>query len=191
MSEYYNNYLNEHITNVHRAFKWIRTNIGVYSDLIDIPNHDESKFDREEYIAYDDYFYGTKTKEVKEKFNFAWLHHIHNNPHHWQYWVLVNDDPEEGTIALDIPYRYVIEMICDWWSFSWSNGDLYEIFDWYDKHKEHMILSKNTRELVEEILNSIKEKIDTYEDPLEILDTKIVNLYDKENQNENSVRKEK
>lgn len=91
---------------------------------------------------------------------YAWLHHIHENPHHWQYWVLVNDDPEEGAIALDIPYKYVIEMICDWWSFSWKTGNLYEIFDWYDAHKNHMILSEYTRELVEEILEKIKVKLD-------------------------------
>lgn len=178
MSEAYNNYLNMHITNVHRAFMWLRKNLGVYSYITDIPYHDDSKYSREEYTAYDDYFYGTKTKEVKENFNFAWLHHIHNNPHHWQYWVLVNDDLEEGTVALDIPYRYVIEMICDWWSFSWTKGDLYEIFDWYDKHKERMILSKNTRELVEEILNNIKEKLDESKHISEKSKPKIINLYD-------------
>ena len=73
---------------------------------------------------------------------------------------MINDDPQDGTVALDIPYKYVIEMICDWWSFSWSKGDLYEIFNWYDKHKDRMILSKNTRELVEDILDQIKNKLD-------------------------------
>lgn len=167
MSIEYDAYLNQHIANVNRAYDWIRVNIGGCFNLSYFSNHDESKYGREEYNAYDDYFYGDeKTKEVKDKFNYAWLHHIHNNPHHWQYWVLVNDDPEEGTIALDIPYRYVIEMICDWWSFSWTKGDLYEIFKWYDDHKARMILSKNTRELVEEILGQIKEKLDSQNDIL-------------------------
>ena len=167
MSIEYDNYINQHVQNVLNAAEWLRQNID-----LDIPpmidghrtglfNHDQSKWEKEEYDAYDAYFYGgRKTKEVKKTFNYAWLHHIHSNPHHWQYWVLINDDPEDGTVALDIPYRYVIEMICDWWSFSWSDGNLYEIFDWYNKHKDRMILSKNTRELVEDILDQIRKKLD-------------------------------
>ena len=167
MSIEYDNYINQHVQNVLNAAEWLRRNVD-----LDIPpmidghrtglfNHDQSKWEKEEYDAYDAYFYGgRKTKEVKKTFNYAWLHHIHNNPHHWQYWVLINDDPEDGTVALDIPYRYAIEMICDWWSFSWSDGNLYEIFDWYNKHKDRMILSKNTRELVEDILDRIKKKLD-------------------------------
>ena len=33
---------------------------------------------------------------------------------------------------LEMPYDYIIEMICDWWSFSWQSGNLYEIFKWYE-----------------------------------------------------------
>lgn len=167
MSVEYDNYLNEHIMNVNRAYDWLRTNLrgmanpnGDFTSLLYLGHHDESKYSIEEYDAYDTYFYGPMSKDVKENFNYAWLHHIHENPHHWQYWVLINDDPEEGTVALDIPYKYVIEMICDWWSFSWKTGNLYEIFDWYDVHKNHMILSEHTRELVEEILDKIKVKLD-------------------------------
>ena len=165
MSVKYDDYLNQHILNVANASDWIRQNIGLDVNSFDISSnvfiHDDSKYSKEEYDAYDTYFYGGKrTKEVKDNFNYAWLHHIHNNPHHWQYWVLINDDPDNEIVALDIPYKYVIEMICDWWSFSWRTGNLYEIFNWYDKHKDYMILSKNTRELVEDILSQIKKKLD-------------------------------
>ena len=165
MSLKYDDYLNQHILNVSNASDWIRQNIGLDVNSFDISSnvfiHDDSKYSKEEYDAYDAYFYGGKrTKEVKDNFNYAWLHHIHNNPHHWQYWVLINDDPDNGIVALDIPYKYVIEMICDWWSFSWRTGNLYEIFNWYDKHKDYMILSENTRELVEDILAQIKKKLD-------------------------------
>lgn len=167
MSVKYDEYIIEHTNNVVEAAEWLRHNIpsldidGVHGLGYNLWAHDTSKYSREEYDAYDAYFYGgKKTKEVKEAFNYAWLHHIHNNPHHWQYWVLINDDPKERTVALDIPYKYVIEMICDWWSFSWKTGNLYEIFDWYDAHKKRMILSEHTRELVEQILGQIKEKLD-------------------------------
>ena len=72
----------------------------------------------------------------------------------------MNDDPKEGTIALDMPDEYIIEMICDWWSFSWRSGDLTEIFKWYDDHKNRMILHERTRASVELILTMIKYKLD-------------------------------
>ena len=62
-------------------------------------------------------------------------------------------------IILDMPYEYIIEMICDWWAFSWRNGDLTEIFDWYGKHKDYMKLSDKTRKTVEGILSKIKDKL--------------------------------
>ena len=51
------------------------------------------------------------------------------------------------------------KMICDWWAFSWRNGDLTEIFDWYNKHKDYMKLSDKTRKTVEGILSKIKDKL--------------------------------
>ena len=164
MSLKYDDYLNQHILNVANASDWIRQNIGLDVNSFDISSnvfiHDDSKYSKEEYDAYDAYFYGGKrTKEVKDNFNYAWLHHIHNNPHHWQYWVLINDDPDNGMVALDIPYKYVVEMICDWWSFSWSKGDLTEIFKWYEERKEYIKLSEKTRRGVENILNMMKAKL--------------------------------
>ena len=166
MSLEYDDYLRQHINNVANAYEWLMRNING-ADMFGVGqnyiwSHDKSKFTSYEYDPYDEYFYcDRKTMEIKSNFNYAWLHHIHNNKHHWQYWVLINDDSEEGIIALDIPYKYVLEMIADWWSFSWKSGNLYEIFDWYDSRKAHMILSKNTREAVEEILSEMKEKLDS------------------------------
>ena len=167
MSAAYEAYLVTHKGGVKEAWDWIQENIPwVLKDLdkdIDWEiqfGHDESKHSKEEYQAYDDYFYGgNKSYAIVQNFKYAWLHHIHNNPHHWQHWVLINDDPEEGTIALEMPIEYVIEMICDWWSFSFKNGDLREIFDWYEKHKERMILHERTRKLVEYILSEIDKKL--------------------------------
>ena len=59
-----------------------------------------------------------------------------------------------------MPYNYIIEMICDWWAFSWNSGNLNEIFDWYDEHKNYMKLSDATRKTVENILSKIKEKLE-------------------------------
>ena len=59
-----------------------------------------------------------------------------------------------------MPYNYIVEMICDWWSFSWNSGDLYEIFNWYNEHKNYIKLSDKTRKTVEDILSKIKEKLE-------------------------------
>lgn len=99
--------------------------------------------------------------EVVNNFNQAFLMHIHRNPHHWQHWVLINDaGEEEKQVIFDLPYKYIIEMICDWWSFSWSSGNLREIFNWWEKNKNNILLSRNTREKVEDILRTIENKLD-------------------------------
>lgn len=172
MSLEYDNYLKEHKVNVGAALVWLQDNLPEVLNCTDedgndfdwewqiVLKHDASKSDPEEYDAYDNYFYGNKSFENTQKFNLAWLHHIHVNPHHWQHWVLFNDEPKEGTICLDMPYNYIIEMICDWWSFSFKTGNLSEIFNWYDKHKAHILLSDDTREIVEDILGKIRIKVE-------------------------------
>lgn len=164
MSVEYDNYIAEHIKYVVKAYDFL---LKYLPDLLEnkqeispsIYDHDFSKRSKEEYSAYDEYFYGSeeKTPKMLQDFNYAWLHHIHDNPHHWQYWVLIND--EDDIVALDMPFEYIIEMICDWWSFSWKSGNINEIFDWYYSHKEHIILSKNTRDKVEYILQRLAFEI--------------------------------
>ena len=167
MSALYNEYLIEHKSNVLKGFDWLSKNlpdiflndqIKSRCEWLCANAHDQSKYDKEEYDAYDKYFYGNRSYEVVEDFKLAWLHHIHQNPHHWQYWVLLNDDEEAE--CLEIPLCYIIEMICDWWSFSWYNDDLYEIFRWYGRHRDHIQLNDNTRKLVENILNQMREKLE-------------------------------
>lgn len=169
MSQRYDDYIQEHRENVAKAFRWLKENapeafpdpfVQARCDVGCQWYHDESKNTMEEYDAYDAYFYGgNRSYKVVNDFNLAWLHHIHKNKHHWQHWVLVNDDPDKGTIALDMDDDSIIEMICDWWSFSWKQDKLDEIFNWYDEHKAYMILSDATRTKVENILDIIKNKL--------------------------------
>lgn len=165
MSVQYDDYLAQHKANALKGFQYIRDNLPEliqgdhdYEWQIGMA-HDQSKSDPEEYAAYDKYFYGgNRSYAVVQEFNKAWLHHIHHNPHHWQHWVLINDEEKEGTVIIDMPYHYIIEMICDWWSFSWKTGNLTEIFDWYDAHK-NMKLSDKTRRTVEDILDKLRNKL--------------------------------
>ena len=172
MSYQYDIYLAQHKANVKKGFDWIHDNLPTiiansieYGGVIDYEwqiglNHDASKTDDDEYNAYDDYFYGNnRSFAVVQAFNKAWLFHIHRNPHHWQYWVLLRDEPDEPTECIEMPHNYVIEMICDWWAFSWKDDDRFEIFDWYKEHKNHIMLHKNTRKLVEHILDEIEDTL--------------------------------
>ena len=172
MSLAYDEYLGEHIGNVKSALEWMFRHELIKRDVYNAiigrwrnwQTHDESKYSSEEYDAYDLYFYGKEGKSEEEnssidrEFDYAWLHHIHQNPHHWQYWVLIGD--EEGPRALEMPEHDVAEMIADWWSFSWESNDLRDIFDWYEKHKHTMILHEKTRALVEDTLDRMADILD-------------------------------
>jgi hypothetical protein len=72
---------------------------------------------------------------------------------------LINDDAELGNTCIEMPYVYILEMICDWWSFSRKTGNLYEIFDWYDEHKSRIEFHPNTKKLVENTLDLMKLKL--------------------------------
>lgn len=133
--------------------------------------HDLSKFHPKEWLPYVESFYGpkhtdeevremnrqefqvmgtTSTKTKAEKrlaFDYAWLRHQHKNPHHWQYWVLRNDDG--STRALEMPVKDAQEMLCDWEGAGMAICGKREYREWYLKNREKMLLHPATRELIE------------------------------------------
>ena len=64
MSLQYDEYLNEHIANVTKGLLWMQDNLGgtdstaLSRAIENAAHHDASKYDIEEYDAYDTYFYG-------------------------------------------------------------------------------------------------------------------------------------
>lgn len=152
MSERYDEYLNDHIGAVSICYKLLTGE--------ELPEHDSSKYSEDEYRAYDDFFYGEHTEEVEKAFKYAWNHHQKTNPHHWQYWVLINDD--EGTVCLDMPERYINEMVADWGAFSLLKEEPEDIITWYEEHKEDIMLSPATREIVEKKIAEMSERIAKY-----------------------------
>jgi hypothetical protein len=61
-----------------------------------------------------------------------------------------------------MPYIYILEMLCDWGSFSIKSGDFRELFKFYyekAKDDEEKNLSDNTKIIIEEILDKIKSVI--------------------------------
>lgn len=158
MSREYDEYLTKHIQAVKACF-------GLFpfwkEARYELTEHDLSKYSEDEYCSYDDYFYPKKDSCFeKERFKYAWLHHQNTNKHHWQYWVLIND--EDGIEALKMPDIYVYEMVADWGSFAYQKQDGNELIKWYESHKDKMILHEDTRKKVEELVPELARLINEH-----------------------------
>ncbi len=79
--------------------------------------HDLSKFSPTEFIPAAKYWQGDRSPIEAEKeaigYSDSWLHHKGRNKHHWEYWCDFNNETGEP-FPHKIPYRYVVEMVCDW-----------------------------------------------------------------------------
>ena len=124
--------------------------------------HDWSKFLPGEFIPYMNYFYGHETKQIRDEtgyykptdtgdysFDFAWLLHQKRNKHHWQWWILPEDDG--GFKVLEMEERYRFEMLADWRGAGMAQGKQ-DTLAWYSKNKGKMMLGKEARQWVEEQL---------------------------------------
>lgn len=159
MENQYNDYLTNHIRNVQKsAYQFFERTEGnlvflpIKTSLMNlVRQHDKSKYEKDEWVPYRDYFYGgdQESKSINDRFDFAWNLHQKRNPHHWQYWVLVKDSGD--IIPQDIPIEYVLEMLCDWHSFS-AKDKLSTAKFWYNENKGKMILSDKTRSLIDTLL---------------------------------------
>ena len=134
--------------------------------------HDLSKFSRHEWTDYVFKFFGPeladnvdgyyKKKARDERFGVAWLHHQHNNPHHWQYFVQIKepfyvDGSTESFNAVKyevfpMPEWYVREMLADWRAMAHSFGDD-SIYVWYKTNKPRMILHPETEKYLESLMD--------------------------------------
>lgn len=171
-SNEYNEYLNNHITGVIRSWNEILEpalleNLNEHNITFEeflniehiISNHDASKYESDEYDAYCNYFYPSAGFEKDEAaFDEAWLLHQKRNPHHWQYWILIKD--EGVTELIDMPIRYICEMLCDWHSFTLRNPES-TAYKWWMDNKDKMMLSPNTRDFIESIISYMKNPLST------------------------------
>ena len=119
--------------------------------------HDWSKFLPSEWFPYVRAFYnkdGSSKYEETDEFNYAWKYHQNRQKHHHQYWLLKMDDGR--VVPLKMPEKYVREMLGDWIGAGLVITGKLEVWDWYEKNKENMILHEDTRKLVEDILGKLK-----------------------------------
>lgn len=77
--------------------------------------HDISKYSLRE-LSIAKYYVGTRSPHAVARdeigYSPSWIHHYHRNKHHWQYWLDIEDWPDK-VIPVKMPYKYVIEMFCD------------------------------------------------------------------------------
>ena len=160
--EEYKNYIEEHKANVKKFADWLVEKLPeLFTDATDvetfyeiIKEHDNSKYSEEEFEPYAQHFFGDKKNNLE--FEEAWKHHWMNNEHHPEFW-----------LGEDMPYIYILEMICDWGSFSIKKNDFKELSDFYynkAKDDEEKMLSDATKEIIEDILSKIDSVLERTED---------------------------
>lgn len=172
----YLEYIKEHKENVTKAFQVYGTLIIdlLYDDNINKQltwerlyekirdGHDNSKYENEEFESYRRKFFPRDgEKPISDyEFNKAWLHHIHNNPHHPEYWIYQDYEELKSKGKAQIFYYpmdndAIIEMLCDWIAMSYKFNN--KVYDWYKESNKGDILNEDTRFIVEEILKAIKK----------------------------------
>jgi len=125
--------------------------------------HDMSKLLPAEWGPYQRFFYGKRAKPRRDgtgyfsptdtgdaAFDFAWLLHQKRNRHHWQWWLLPEDDG--GTKVLEMPMRYRLEMLADWRGAGRAQGTA-GVAAWYVTNKHKMRLGPATRAFIEAALS--------------------------------------
>lgn len=131
--------------------KWFvfRAGLKTHAPLWRLLIHDWSKLTPAEWGPYVRSFYGPqpRTYEVKQAFDVAWLHHQHRNPHHWQHWLLREDSGKLKT--LEIPDKFVREMVADWMGAGRAITGRWEVGEWYYKNRDTIQLHPTTRAHVE------------------------------------------
>lgn len=150
--EEYKQYVIEHKERVTQFSSWLQENLPELFENIDVEDfnsliaeHDESKFSEEEFEPYAQKWFGDKKKTFE--YEEAWKHHWMNNEHHPEFW-----------LGEDMPYIYILEMLCDWGSFSIAKGDLSELARfYYEKAKDdpEKNLSDTTKKIIEDIISKI------------------------------------
>ena len=137
---------------------------GLYKQGI---THDWSKYSPVEFWAgVRHYQGGHRSPNFGEKaakgYSSAWLHHKGRNRHHYEYWIDITLNPEDGLQGMPMPTRYVLEMFCDRVAASKNyNRENYDdsfALAYYEKNKGHYTLHPDTAALLEKLLHMLAEE---------------------------------
>lgn len=121
--------------------------------------HDWSKFLPSEWLPYANYYYGgtPPDQSAKVHFDVAWLLHQNRQPHHWQFWVLIQDSGEVS--ALEIPVVFLREMVADWAGAGRAINGSWDILDWWNSNADKMQLHPETEVCVHGFVGALDEAL--------------------------------
>jgi hypothetical protein len=161
--EKYKQYVLTHKKNVKLFSEWLQKRVPEVFEDVDlghfktlINEHDESKFGAEEFEPYANFWANDSDHyDYDPEYEAAWEHHWMTNEHHPEHWM-----------GEDMPLIYILEMLCDWGSFSVAKNDFRELSNYYyeeAKDDDEKNLSDATKEIIEEILTKIDSVLDKEE----------------------------
>lgn len=161
----YLDYIEKHLTNVNKAFEEVSKschNLPVIADYDswssirdDVFKHDLSKFSKEEFVQYREFFYPVENEETNSKdMDEAWEHHKISNNHHWE--TMLNDidkDKYPGTVE-----QRVVLMVIDWLAMSYEFGDTPRKY--YEQNANKIKLPSKAKEF----MLIVFDKLESYRD---------------------------
>ncbi len=129
--------------------------------------HDLSKYSPTEFMVGCKYFQNGLSPHHMERqekgYSMAWLHHKGRNKHHMEYWIdYAVGDGKKGIAGMKMPLKYVVEMFIDRVSASRNyQKEKYtdrSALEYYEHGREHHIIHKDTRELLEKLLHMLADE---------------------------------
>ena len=132
-------------------FAIVAYNMGV--SFRSIITHDLSKFLPSEFFSYARTFYtqeGTSTFIDSIAFNKAWLLHQRRNRHHHNYWAYTDD--KGNVLTINIPDKYVLEMIADWLTMEQTIPGSASAATYYLRIKNTAYIHPNTHQKIQSLL---------------------------------------
>lgn len=170
--EEYKEYIDKHINNVKQSFEDLLRLVpsNELPELLQdeetiqrlrmvMDKHDNSKYSDLEFEGYRKHFYPVDDTEKlnTEEYELAWLHHYSNNPHHWEYWCVL--DPETGEFKLqdnidEIDYMfYEVERVMDWCAMSRQFNN--RVKQWYSENSDRIIQPDFVKNLQTKLLDLV------------------------------------
>ena len=142
-----------------------------YACLAGIPwqgfMHDWSKFSRMEFVESVRYYNGIGSpiwlcKVLNHGMSYAWIHHHGRNLHHYEAW---QDDFDHGAHPVDMPYRYAVEMLCDFLAAGRAYGrDQFTFaseYAWWQRKKQNGVaMTEHMQQFVEAVLSRLAQQED-------------------------------
>ena len=122
--------------------------------------HDMSKLSPVEFFESVKYYQGTSSPidacKADKGYSNAWFHHRGRNKHHWEYWV---DDFQSGMVPKKMPFKYVLEMICDYLGAGRAYmGDKFTIkseYNWWQDRRKTAVMHADVLKLTDTIFNAM------------------------------------